>query len=226
MGAFRMRQEPQDQDLDVLPPTRRQRSAAQLSASFDHDVADAHFVVIDAVPRGAARPLGNDNRPSSPSRGSQRRVRFERLVVKLALAGEIQLERFSERAFAIMVALIFGLVFMLASGLAATQTSTPPSGRFGLDITHASLTPQDRNGMRILLINGIVENHSDRPQAVPRIRADILNGGRLVASTFIDTDLPSLTKGHSRGFAARIQHPGGKSPELRLSFVEQDVLPR
>lgn len=224
MGAFRMRQEPQHQDFDVLPPSRRQRTASQLAAGFQDDVSDAHFVVIDDTPHAGAWHQGNDNKPSQ--RTPQQPRRFEVLLARLALQGEAFLERFSERAFAVMVALIFGVVFMLASGLAATQTSSQSTDARKLDITHATLTPQDRNGMRVLLINGIVENRSETSQAVPRIRADILNGGRLVASTFIDTDIAMLEEGHSRGFAARIQHPGGKSPDLRLSFVEQDVMAR
>ncbi|SMC77789.1 hypothetical protein [Rhizobium sp. RU36D] len=224
MGAFRMRREPQHQDFDVLPPSHRQRTASQLAAGFEDDVSDAHFVVIDDRPHTASWHQGNDNKPSQA--GRQGHSRYEVMFAHLALQGEAFLERFSERAFAVMVALIFGVVFMLASGLAATQTSSPSAGAPRLDITHATLTPQDRNGMRVLLINGIVENRSETSQAVPRIRADILNGGRLVASTFIDTDIAMLEEGHSRGFAARIQHPGGKSPDLRLSFVEQDVLAR
>lgn len=136
------------------------------------------------------------------------------------------LERFSERSFAVMVALVFGAVFMLASGFAGMQVQGMTVPVAALDITHASIIPQDNSGMRVLLINGIIENRGTAAQSVPQIRADLLHNGRLVASTLIEAPIAALERGHSRGFSAKLQHPGGKLPELRLSFVERDVMAR
>jgi hypothetical protein len=83
-----------------------------------------------------------------------------------------------------------------------------------------NLTPQDRNGMRVLLLNAIVENRTGREVTLPKLRADLLIDGQVIASTYIEPPVDSLDGGESRGIVTRLQHPGGKMPEVRLSFEE------
>lgn len=216
MGAFRARQQTRTAQPDLLPPQPRRRQSASFVSS--DDISDAHFVVIGKAQPHFEAEGSNDNIIAS---GSGTWVRS--LMPAVANRAETVLERLSDRAFAIMVAVIFGAVFMIASGIAAMQPAGPAS-RPMLDITHSSLTPQDSNGMRVLLVNGIIENRSGDLVAVPQIRADLLQGERLVASTLIDAPVSLLEGGFSRGFSAKLQHPGGKSPQLRLSFVQQDAM--
>jgi hypothetical protein len=42
----------------------------------------------------------------------------------------------------------------------------------------------------------------------------------VIASTYIEPPVANLDGGESRGIVTRLQHPGGKTPEVRLSFEE------
>jgi hypothetical protein len=85
------------------------------------------------------------------------------------------------------------------------------------------MTPQDANGMRVLLINGILENHGDEQRAMPSIRADLISGEVVLASTLISPPQGVLEGRQSRGFSAKVPHPGGKLPDLRLSLAARGV---
>ena len=81
--------------------------------------------------------------------------------------------------------------------------------------------------MEVLLINGIVENNSNDPQALPAIRADLFaSKGEKVASMLIEPPVQDIKAGLSHGFSARLRHPGGKTPEIKLSFAETGVSER
>jgi hypothetical protein len=73
--------------------------------------------------------------------------------------------------------------------------------------------------MRILLINGIIDNESGTTQVVRPIRADLMADERLMASIIINPPVDVIYGGQSRGFSARVQQAGGKMPEVRLSFM-------
>jgi hypothetical protein len=51
------------------------------------------------------------------------------------------------------------------------------------------------------------------------IRADLIADERLTASIVIAPPTDAIYAGQSRGFSARLQHAGGKVPEVRLSFM-------
>jgi hypothetical protein len=81
--------------------------------------------------------------------------------------------------------------------------------------------------MEVLLINGIVENNGHDVQAVPTIRADLFVAkGEKVASMLIEPPVAEIKPGLSHGFSAKLRHPGGKTPEIRLSFAQTDVSDR
>lgn len=218
MGASRMRQEARQADADVLPPQPRQRRYVA-PPPLAEDITDAHFVVIGKVTRPVDTGAGPD--VSVGHVGVSKRFAFPAAVTERL---EMFLEGFSDRAFAALVALMFGSVFMLASALAAYQLNDAEVPAGSLGIIHANATPQDADGMRMLLINGIVENRTGTAQPIPPIRADLYSGDQLVASTMIAPPVPVIEHGHSRGFAAKVPHPGGKSPDLRLSFVGRDAI--
>jgi hypothetical protein len=78
--------------------------------------------------------------------------------------------------------------------------------------------------MEVLSINGIVENHGGDVVAVPDIRADLLSeNGQLVASVVIEAPVSEILGRQSHGFTTKLRHPGGKTPRVKLSFMETGV---
>lgn len=225
MNAFRSRRGPATPEIDLLPPARPRRPQRSILGA-SADVIDAHFVSVPATTREAPRRpdatrSSNDNRRFSTFTSDRRTAGANRWA---SLAGgslrrtEKALQSFSDRGFAAFVALVFVVIFALAGlivGSPAEQASAGP-----LDITHVSLTPRDADGMRILQVNAIIENRSAAKSQVPKLRADLIAGGQVIASTYIATPVEEIDAGHSRGITARLLHPGGKTPELRLSFEE------
>ncbi len=76
----------------------------------------------------------------------------------------------SADSFSAVVALVFLLVFGFAGGFSMFLQDGQASDARGLDITHVSLTQQDADGMKVLLINGIVENRGSTGLSVPPSR--------------------------------------------------------
>jgi len=226
MGAFRFRQPPAEPDLDLLPPERVARPARRRPFAIEGDISDAEFVTVRETPRRQfdARRY-NDNIRSAARLTDLESSRPARGVIRLVAPVEAGLSRFSDMAFAVMVAVVFICVFLLAGAFGHSGASARSVLKPGLAITHVTIRPQEANGMRVLAINAIVENRGAARAAVPLLRADLIANGGLVASTLIAAPVEGLEGGKSRGFSAKIQHPGGKMPELRLSFAETDAPP-
>jgi hypothetical protein len=197
--------------MDILPPDPSGRVARAFRRGGE--VVDAQFVTVTGGARRAKRPRShNDNRRETAAAGT---------FAKRAMASaEAALSRLSADFFSAVVAVLFVVVFSLAGGFTFLFSGTD-SAEAGqpLDITHVTMTPQDANGMKILLINGIVENRTGGSLAMPAIRADLMSGDAVVASTLISPPNFAIAGGHSRGFSARVPHPGGKLPDLRLSLA-------
>ncbi|CAN7509588.1 hypothetical protein [Neorhizobium sp. LjRoot104] len=202
--------------MDILPPEPAARTTRVNQRRGE--VVDAQFVPVrETFRRGPTPRSHNDNRTrptatvQAPSFAEQTLARIERGLMRL-----------SADFFSAVVAIVFVTVFSLAGGFTflfagSATAETGPT----LDITHVTMTPQDANGMRVLLINGIVENRGGDNRAMPQIRADLMSGQALVATTLISPPASSIEGGQSRGFSARVPHPGGKLPDLRLSFAER-----
>jgi hypothetical protein len=213
MRAFRQQSQAAPPEADLLPPDRARRKLERGPArASTAEIVDAEFVVVRDV-RSAA-PRVHIAATQSPVADLQARLHTAFVTV------ETRLQRLSEVSFAIIVALAFVSIFSLAGHLAFGGAAHPELDARPLDLTHVNLTPQDKNGMRVLLISAIVQNRTNRQVALPRVRADLLVGGQIIASTYVEPPVASLEGGQSRGLAARLQHPGGKTPELRLSFEE------
>jgi hypothetical protein len=213
MRAFRPQPQAATPEADLLPPDRARRKLDRSPhRPLGADVIDAQFVVVrDVRPVAPVVAVSNS---ASPVAELQARLRDAFATV------ETRLQRLSEISFALVVALAFVSIFSLAGHLAFGGSGNSDLDARPLDLTHVNLTPQDRNGMRVLLISAIVENRTSRKVALPRVRADLLVGGQVVASTYVEPPVGFLEGGQSRGLAARLQHPGGKTPELRLSFED------
>ncbi|WP_165216440.1 hypothetical protein [Affinirhizobium pseudoryzae] len=217
MHAFRSRRD-NAAAYDILPPeaigsNRPVRMPARA------DVEDAHFVTVREDTR--TQRFQNDNRKRQPKPAMRVAEAAPSLLQRLLSRFEALLMRMSADFFSALVAFVFIVVFGLAGGFSLVAgAGSDPAQAAGLDITHVTLTPQDADGLRVLVINGIVENRAGARIEVPPIRADILVDGMPVASTLIALPISDLAHDHSRGFTAKIPHPGGKNPQLRLSFAE------
>lgn len=177
------------------------------SARARPDVVDAHFVTLPK-PQPAA----------SASR-----------IARTGMAGlvldrvERALRRLPNDAYSAVVAATAVGVFIICGGFSIMPGMAQGRTDLPLALTHITVTPQDAGGMRILLVNGIVENRGDRPKNLQAIRAEIFSDGQLVASTLITPPVELIDADRSHGFAARLRHPGGKDPDVRLSIEDAGV---
>ena len=217
MSAFRHQKQAAAADFDLLPPDRARRRIEPLNQRMGRsDVVDAQFVTVREPPRPSSRPAAAQT-ASIPQTASVDVGAFFRSAVD---ATEARLQRLSDVAFSLLVAIAFVSIFSLAGQVVFGSGEHPEIEAKPLDFTHVNLTPQDRNGMRVLLLNAIVENRTQREVLLPKLRADLVLDGQVIASTYIEPPVASLDGGESRGIVTRLQHPGGKTPEVRLSFEE------
>jgi hypothetical protein len=204
--------------IDLLPPERPAAPRRARFQSFSNaDVVDAEFVVINdnrRPDRGARSSFAR------PEMGKAKAPKQSGLLMAFVALTERLLSRLPRREFSGLVVASFVAVFALSGGLSAIAGGGVPSSAPSLDITHVTVTPQVANGMPVLLVNGIIENRLETDQAVPRLRADILADGELTASLILDPPADQLSGGMSRGFAAKLSYPGGKRPDVRVSFMQ------
>ncbi|WHO74002.1 hypothetical protein [Rhizobium sp. BT03] len=203
------------QAYDFLPP---EPAARQNRAARPADISDAEFVTL-----GKARPTEftartyNDNRKRAAGAQAAQALPTTAMVTVLRDV-EAFLQRASMRSFAGLVLALAVLAFGLAGGFSGLSAKPAYPGA-PLHFTHVTVAPRDANGMRVLDINGIIENDSGTTQTVQPIRADLVTDERLTASIVINPPSDVIYGGQSRGFSARVQHAGGKLPEVRLSFL-------
>lgn len=224
MATFRFRNQA-IADCDLLPPEPKAHATAPRRKRAA-DVIDADFVeMADPRPR-AQRFRYNDNTPAGQTGQSRRRLELATARAMAAVArAERNLRDLSGQRFSAVVAMFAAIFFLLAGGLAGIAGASAPGARDAnpLDISHVTVSGEDSGGLGVLTVRGIVENRAGGRVTVPAIRADIFSGERLVASTVIEPPVATIFSGHSRGFSARLPHPGGKDPQIRLSFVTPAV---
>ncbi|EPE95655.1 hypothetical protein RGCCGE502_22425 [Rhizobium grahamii CCGE 502] len=217
MTSSSFRRQAPGRTYDFLPPEPIKREARRTRPA---DIADAEFVVIsNNRAQGFDKRSFNDNRrrPSQPSSISS--VEPRSLPSALARAGEAWLQQASVRTFIALVLALSVLVFGLVGGFAGFSQGEAASTDSPLHFAHVTMTPRDANGMRVLLINGIIDNQSGTTQVVRPIRADFFADEQLTASIVINPPADVIYGGQSRGFSTRVQYAGGKMPEVRLSFM-------
>lgn len=225
MSTFQDRRKARaEMPIDILPPEGEEKGGSGKVIRFpkpfprQSEIEDAHFVPVNdrTRRRTAADASSNDRRPR----------KAEAAPRKAAMGGlfgaiETKLLRLSPDAFVAVVASVVVTVFTLFGGFSLLSGGSSVDPGPALDITHVTMTPQDANGMRVLLINGIVENRTEGRLAMPSIRAELISGEVVVASTLISTSASQIGGRESYGFSVRVPHPGGKLPDLRLSLAER-----
>jgi len=204
------------QAYDFLPPEPANRPYRSARPA---DISDAEFVTLGNVrPREFNARSYNDNRKRMAAAQAAQPALMPAMAASVLRTVESWLQRASMRSFAALVFALVVLVFGLAGGFSGFSGERATSGA-PLHFTHVTVTPRDANGMRVLVINGIIENESGTTQTVHPIRADLVTDERLTASIVINPPADVIYSGQSRGFSARVQHAGGKMPEVRLSFL-------
>lgn len=231
MNTFRSRAGKTIVRMDILPPEPTKGPKGRVKARGP--VVDAQFVPVTDGGWQRSRPRSHndnsDNRTKNRAAGKPAE-RFSSdasaTSVPKGFVGKVErvLNTLSADLFCALVAAAFVLVFASAGGFSflfneSGEAKAEPS----LDITHITMMPRDADGMRVLLINGIVENRTSDAKTMPAIRAELMAGDMLVASTLIAPPASAIAAGQSRGFSARVPHPGGKLPDLRLTFAERDA---
>ncbi|UHS64276.1 DUF3426 domain-containing protein [Agrobacterium vaccinii] len=211
-------------DLDLLMPEAPLRQTWRTRNG--DDILDAEFVTIKETP---FRDYGNDNRHDAFQQPRSRPVSALAALRSLIDWVDRKLSGLSVDGYSAIVAAAVVGVFFISGGFTMllhqnTANAVPVDP---LVITHISVTPQDAGGMDVLVINGIVENNGNEPQAVPAIRADLFAAkGEKVASMLIEPPVAEMQPGVSRGFSAKLRHPGGKTPDIKLSFAGAGVSQR
>lgn len=233
MSSFRSRAR-NSKAYDLIPPDHSRGRPAVDRFSRVTEIEDADFTVIAEPRKGQRIPPGpafsvvrpeNDNangrtnrviRPHRSGARSSDRTRADRI-----LSGERWLGRLSDNMFSALVAAVFLLVFALAGGFAAIAGSNGGDGVPAVaSVTHVTALNRTVNGMSMLVVSGIIENHGETVLEAPRLRAEIYSGGQMIASTLFRSRTGEIKPGESRGFQAKLPQPGGKAADVRVSFAE------
>lgn len=247
MSTFRPRSH-SPKVCDLLPPERpKGRAASHVSGQRlvePSDIEDAEFVVISrrglpnersarpSATDGVSRPQNDNRHPKAIHQAVPRASRDASIAVwtqagdahvfsRGVMAGEKLLRRLSENMFSALVAGAFLLVFALSGGISAFASGgSTGEVRPSVEISHMTVTPKNLNGMAVLVLNGVIENHGATTISSPRLRADMYTGNLLVASTLFRTHTGEIGTGESRGFQVKVPQTGGKTPDIRISLAE------
>lgn len=221
MGAFRHRQQQAGLVYDLIPPERGSGSSQIHHVVPKPDIVDAEFVTVSGA-RG--RPASGVNMRYDGPAGSISRPRptrrngFSRILATLRFAEEV-LQQASRRSFVALIVSLAVLIFGLSGGFSGLSGGQADMSGEPLQFSHVTLTPRDENGLRVLTLNGIIENASGATLSIPPVRANLFAGDQLVRSVVVNLSVDRLAPHESRGFSTRLQHPGGKTPDVRLSFM-------
>ena len=220
MGAFRHRQQQTGLIYDLIPPERGAGSSPVHYVMPKTDIVDAEFVTVSAArgrpASGVNMRYGGRNQPRPQP--VTRKTTLSRILTVLRVTEEI-LQRASRRSFVALIICLAILIFGLSGGFSGLSGASAEATSDPLQFSHVTLTPRDENGLPVLRLNGIIENVSGATLSVPQVRADLFAGDQLVRSIVVDTPVDRLGPHESRGFSTRLQHPGGKTPDVRLSFM-------
>lgn len=224
MGMFRSSRRHAALDLDLLMPETPLRQTWRTRNG--DDIVDAEFVTIKETP---FRDYGNDNRHKAYQQNESKPVSALSALRSFIDWVDRKLSGLSVDGYSAIVAAAVVGVFFLSGGFTVMmqEKSTTAAPISPLGISHITVTPQDAGGMEVLVINGIVENNGGEVETIPAIRADLFAAkGEKVASMLIEPPVTEIEPGLSHGFSAKLRHPGGKTPEIKLSFAQTGVSER
>ncbi len=207
----------QDRGYDFLPPEHvpvKHHSARAVQRKGE--VEDAEFEVIRSPLRAHYKVLNDNQWRSRPVvRDAHWAVTALRATVGVA---ENTLSRMGTRSFAAVVTasvfVVFAVVLFLSRGQPLDTTAIAPGG---VTISNVATSVVDSSGLRILEVNGQVENVTGYDLPAPRLAAEFDNAGDSPSITVFKLDEPVIAAGKSAAFALKLPHPGGKVPKVRVS---------
>lgn len=230
MSSFRPRSR-SSKAYDLLPPEKPRAPYRPERMMRPAEVEDAEFTVISEHRNGrrvpgpafTVVPPGNDN-GTTPFTRSYRRSDVKRAVgtgsSRFVAAGEHLLARLSDNMFSALVAVVFLLVFAFAGGFSALAMMGKEPVVRGVGISHVTALPRTVNGLPMLVISGIIENHGEGTITSPKLRAEIYSAGQLVQTTLLRSRTGDIASGESRGFQMKLPQAGGKAPEVKVVLAE------
>lgn len=219
MNAFRFSGTNTARPIDLLPPDRPARPIRTTAAPRAADIIDAEFEIVPANSRRTAYPVFNDNNDARARPGmtspAQTPVAASPLVWAVTRFERL-LQTASPKGFAVLVTCLCAPVFLLFAGLSDQRHAvvTAPA----LAISGVTTALSDADGMKVVSVYGAVENRSDAPRAVPLIEVEVIAGGQKRTASRVLAGETVLAPGESRPFSARLPHPGGKLPDVTVSF--------
>lgn len=233
MNSFRSRSRAQ-RSYDLLPPERPKQARVTDRFTSNADIEDAEFVVIAEPSRKTDPKRGRHVKPAQRPGNDNANIRafparkppFGRVEwwsgAKAGLGiGERFLGTLSDNLFSALVALAFLIVFGVTGGFSAIAGfRSDASVRPPVEFTHVSILQRNVNGIPMIVVSGILENHGAEPLSSPTIRANIFAGEVMVSSTVFNPRLGEIDTGTSRGFQVKLPQAGGKMPEVRLSLAK------
>lgn len=219
MGAFRHRQQQAGLVYDLIPPERGSGSGQVHRFAPKPDIVDAEFVTVSSTRGRTASNVNmrHDGRPAVKSPPPSKTM-FSRSLATLRFIEDV-LQQASRRSFVALIVSLAVLIFGLAGGFSGLSGTASETTGEPLQFSHVTLTPRDENGLRVLTLNGVIENVSGATLSIPPMRANLFAGDQLVRSVVVNVPIDRLAPHESRGFSTRLQHPGGKTPDVRLSFM-------
>ncbi len=225
MAMFRPFRNHTAHDYDLLMPDMP-APRPKTGGRVQHETIDAEFVTVKET---LYRDYGNDNRRAVYQQGKVKPVGAVDTFQAMIDWVDRKLSSLSVDGYSAVVAAAAVGMFILSGGFSVVPTQHQAIAALPepLAISHVSITPQDAGGMEVLVINGIVENSTADIQEIPAIRADLFAAkGEKVASMLIEPPVKEVGPRLSHGFSAKLRYPGGKTPEIKLSFVETDASAR
>ncbi len=207
----------QDRRYDFLPPepapARHSQSRAMQRRA---EVVDAEFEVIRTPLRAHYRVL-NDNQWRN--RTAAKKTHWAGTAVRTFInITENALLRMGTRSFAgivmASVLIVFTSTLLLSGGQPSDNAAIAPGG---VAISNVATSVIDSNGLRILEVNGQVENVTGHDLPAPRMAAEFDDAGDSPSITVFKLDEPVIAAGKSAAFSLKLPHPGGKVPNVRVS---------
>lgn len=195
------------ESYDFLPPEPAARRPVGGQPARPVLIEDAVFEVVG--PSWTDYPLTNDN-PAPDNHGERHDyLRFVAFAgVNLINRAEALLARLSMRVFLALLGLSFLIAFWLFGGLSSLTARPQAAMQPGLTIQDIQTVEEDANGMKLLVVGGLLVNNSDRAIDVPDLTVEAGSGQPIGK---IERRGGRMEPQATLRFMARFKLAGGKS---------------
>jgi hypothetical protein len=225
MHPSRSAQRKAHETLDLIPPDRSFRRGEEAHQAFGRqtEIVDAEFEIVRAA-RRANKPVVNDNLSCRrvPAVSVPMASRLPRPADTVA-GLERNLKLLPERGFVGLAVFLCVSIFLAVYFYWPANRPTAYARSNGLVITHIHQSPVDANGFRIIELTGVVENRSSTARPVPAVIAELRSDSGAVNKAAVSLGDKALAAGKTATFFLRIPYPGGKHPQVAVSFAPKGV---